>query len=279
MDCTPGVIRDIHVVVPKDDVKMFKDELERVWKERNLPQSLRNRWSVTASRVKVHENGYQEQMLDKMHSDYYVTDANYVLFIDSDTVLARDLTRDQLFDEEGKPYLCFRSVDVCGKDCEFWMERDVRPMLGSGEMMRQEYMCSLGQVYQTGVLSHLRSQASMNLGNEWDAWVHCALSDEGCKRAWLNSEGSQAGFTEFNALGAVLWRDFRSEVHWLDAYGGEHTKLQARPVQSWSWETNQTRVDMQKKKFECLIEKMHDTPFDYNSRIGTCEEVAGLRQS
>jgi len=279
MDCTPGVIRDIHVIVPKEDVKIFKDEFNRVWKERDLPEYLRKRWSVTASKVKVSADGYQEQMLDKIHADFYVTDVNYVMFVDSDTVLARDVTRDQLFDDRGLPYLCFRSVDMCGGDCASWMEKDVRPMLGGGDMIQQEYMCSLGQAYQIGVLSHLRSQTSMNLGSEWDAWVHCALSKDGCKVGWVNAKNPESGFTEFNAIGAVLWRDFRDEVHWLDAYGGDHTKIQARPVQSWSWEKNQTRIEMQKRKFDCLIEKMHDTPFDYNSRTAFCEEAVGLPQS
>ena len=266
--CAPGVIRNIHLVVPDTDTQMFEDELEQIWNRRNLPIELRNRWSVSASRVKIPLNGYQEQMLDKMHSDFY-TDATFVMFIDTDTVLMRDMTKDQVFDPSGVPYMCFRSVAKCGADCAKWMDLNVQPMLGDGQMLAQEYMCCLGQAYPSTVFPHLREQVAEHRGDVWNTFVTAALTQEGAN-PWVDPLDNQKGFTEFNAMGAVLWRDLHDSVHWLDANGPYHLTTQVRPMQTWSYESNQTIIDAQKDKFECVIRRMHETEFDYGVRNREC---------
>merc|ERR1719284_477607 len=140
MQCSLGVIRNVLVVVPEEDVSAFNEKLDAVWQKEQFPEPLRQRWQVMPSKLKVVGDGYQKQMLDKLHADLY-SDAKHFLFLDTDTVLVRDLTREQLFNDVGQPYLCHRSVAKCGKDCEMWMQEHVKPMLGEGEMLEHEFMC------------------------------------------------------------------------------------------------------------------------------------------
>ena len=264
MEKQQEVIRNALFVVPRDDVPLFEKDLDDIFQNRSLPQSLRSRFLVMQSKIKTLK-GYEEQMLDKMHADLY-TDAQYIVFFDTDTVFARDLTRDQLFDPEGRPRLCYRSVKSCGEACEMWMQTKVKFMLGQGDMLDQEYMCTLGQAYTREIFARTREEVEKHNGEEWAGWLHRAQRPEG------SVEESPVPFTEFNALGAILWRDFHDKVHWADSAVGEELDALNRPIQTWSWEKNTTVVEKAMNKFECLISRQHDTEhFNWNTRNIECE--------
>ena len=99
-------------------------------------------------------------MLDKLHADLY-SDAEHFLFLDTDTVLVRDLTREQLFNDVGQPYLCHRSVAKCGKDCEMWMQEHVKPMVGGG----------LGEAFPRYLFAHVRFVVEEHKGAEWHNFI------------------------------------------------------------------------------------------------------------
>jgi len=269
MQCSLGVIRNVLVVVPEDDVPAFNEKLDAVWQKEQFPEPLRPRWQVMPSKVKVVGDGYQEQMLDKLHSDLY-SDAKHFLYLDTDTVLVRDLTREQLFDDAGQPYLCYRSVAKCGKDCEMWMQEHVKPMLGEGEMLDHEFMC-LGEAFPRYLYAHLRSTVEEWKGAEWQKFTSTARASGASPWAEPYNVG---GFTEFNTMGALMWRDFHEQAHWLDT-DTKDLGMMARPLQTWSWEEDEAKRASAKRRFQCIRELQHDTgKFDHNARVVFCNKKA-----
>jgi len=242
-------------------VDVFNDRLNDIFQEFALEPSLRTRWIVTPSKVSV-TDGYQEQMLDKMHADLY-TDAAYVSFLDTDSVLPRDFTPDQQMDAEGRPYLCYRTVEKCGEPCRMWMMDHVRHMVGDGEMLDQEYMCSLGASYPRKMFPRLRSLTEAHQGKEWQDWVADALGS-GAETTW------EKGLTEFNAFGAVLWQDYHDEVHWIDQ-NSVGFDLMVRPLAVWSHVEDASRLAA-RKMLECLIDHQHDGgDYNHNGRVIWCK--------
>jgi len=269
MQCSLGVIRNVLVVVPEEDVSAFNEKLDAVWQKEQFPARLRQRWQVKPSKVKVVGDGYQEQMLDKLHSDLY-SNADHFIYLDTDTVLVRDLTREQLFDDVGQPYLCHRSVAKCGKDCEMWMQEHVKPMVGEGEMLDHEFMC-LGEAFPRYLFAHLRLAVVQKKGAEWHNFTSNARASGASPWA---EPGDVGGFTEFNTMGAVMWRDFHEQPHWLDTDTSD-LDMMARPLQTWSWEEDEAKREAAKRRFECIRDLQHDTEkFDYNSRVVTCDNKA-----
>jgi len=231
----------------------------------------RSRWIVWPSKVHIVDNGYQEQMLDKMHTDLY-SNATAVVYLDTDTVLAQEITREQLFDENDRPYLCYRSTDICGKDCKVWMENFVRPMLGEGEMLHHEYMCRLGQAYPMTVFKAMRDAVASHKGERWESFVRDALTPAGAQ-SWTEKDPAE-GFTEFNCMGAVLWRDYHEHVHWVRIDWME-MGFRTCPQQTWSWETDEGNLKKAHGMFKCLEKTLHDqpldTPFECNKRRSKCQ--------
>jgi hypothetical protein len=253
MACRPGTIRYVHLVVPKKDVPVFTATLDGIFKEFSLTASLRSRWHVTPSRIVVTPDGYQEQMLDKVHADEY-TDADYIAFMDTDSVYPRDFTPDMAFHKDGKPFICYRTVQSCGKACADWMQGHVKNMIGDTEALQNEYMCALGSLYPRKIFSHLRNVTLASFGQPWDEWVRAAHG-EGASTRW------ERGFTEFNTFGALLWRDFHDEMHWVDMNEmGEHAGVHqmVHPNAIWSWEKDPERIRIAKRSLECLIRHQHD---------------------
>jgi len=271
MQCSLGVIRNVLVVVPEDDVPAFNEKLDAIWSREQFPAQLRQRLQVIPSKVKVVNGGYQEQMLDKLHADLY-SDAEHLLYLDTDTVLVRDLTREQLFDDAGQPYLCYRSVAKCGEQCEMWMQGHVKLMLGEGEMLDHEFMC-LGEAFPRYLYAHVRVKVEEHKGAEWHNFTSNARA--GGASPWAEPDGV-GGFTEFNAMGAAMWRDFHDKVHWLNTDTKE-LGMMARPLQTWSWEKDEAKRELAKRRFECIRELQHDfVKFDNNARVVFCNKKVGF---
>jgi len=269
MLCSMGVIRNVLVVVPEADVPAFNEKIDALWNKEQFPGPLRQRWQVMPSKVKVVGDGYQEQMLDKLHADLY-SDAQHFVYLDTDTALVSDLRREQLFDDGGKPYLCYRSASKCGEQCERWMQLHVKLMIGEGEMLDHEFMC-LGEAFPRYLYPHLRVAVVEHKSVEWLSFTTQART--GGASPW-SEPGGEGGFTEFNTMGAVMWRDFHDRAHWLNADMGE-SWIAPRYLQTWSWEKDDQKRDAAKRLFECVRELQHDTEeFDFNRRIVDCNEKA-----
>jgi len=273
--CMSGVVRNAVLVVPPQDARAFTDLLDQIWVARDLEAWLRKRWKILPSLLSIPDDGKQEQVLDKLHADKY-TDARAVVFVDTDTVLAMDLTRQQLFDDEGKPYLCYRPVEDCGAPCENWMQKFVRPMLGEGDFLDYEFMCRLGQAYQTSLFPKLREHVAQVKGAKWTSFVANAFS--GGSEVWSEPDPS-GGFTEFNAMGAFLWQHLHHDVHWIRMDWVE-MGFMACPVQTWSWEKSDAVIEKVQRQFECLLSNQHmeptKSPFFCAQREQVCVDYAGL---
>ena len=164
----------------------------------------------------------------------------------------------------------------------------VGSMIGEGEHLQNEYMCTLLQAYPRKVLGHLRDLMSKNHGEAWDAYLRAAReSADGVPRSLLMKE-PPLQFTEFNAFGATLWRDFHDDVHWVCAPQGCGSfaqpgttkaleyKLQANPIQTWSYEKEESKVAEAMVSFDCLIDAASGVMAapDRNRVIRACRKVA-----
>ena len=89
------------------------ENLDAVWEE-DLPALMRERWRVMPTKVKV-GSGHQEQM-DKLHA-YRYTDAEHIIYVDTDTVVILDVTQEKCLDDVDKPKLCHWRVVKCGEQC------------------------------------------------------------------------------------------------------------------------------------------------------------------
>jgi len=267
MQCSVGVIRNVLLVVPEDDVSAFQEKLKVVWTAHELPKSLFERWHLIPSKTKIIGSGSQEQMLDKMHADLYTNAAHFV-YVDTDTVFMQHLARNQLFDDEGRPFLCVRSVANCDA-CEMSMQGHVKSMLGDGEMLDHDYMC-LGQAYPRFLYQHLREIVQAKKGEPWRNFTSHALHPEnGGGSPWTEDDG----FTEFNAMGAAMWRDFHEKAHWIDSEVDARS-LMVQPLPMWSWEQDEATREQSKKRFECLRRfKQNRDGFDRNARLVKCNRL------
>lgn len=254
------VIRDVLVVVPKSDVPLFKEALRGLWQDYDLPTTFRRRWRVLSSQTNVVGDGRQERMLDNLYADLY-SDAQYFVYLDTDTLLLKDIVRDELFDSDGRPRICFRSVKSC-VDCQIRMHGHVKLMVGNGEMLDHEFNC-MGQAYPRFLYRHLRQVVDEHKGEAWRNFTMCATHNGASP--WTEEHG--LSFHEFGAMGAVLWRDFHDKVSWVDLDEGGLSSMS---------QLTQAR-GMEKRLVDCIRELMHtgsEGRFDRNERINHCSLLA-----
>merc|ERR1712217_81188 len=194
-------------------------------------------------------------MLDKLNADRY-TDADYVIFLDTDTVLWRDLTKDQVMDSEGRTKMCWRNAADAQKEWNTWMAGHVYHMFGWGPQDNAcsglEFMCCLGFAYPAFVFPQIRKSMEAYGGLTWKLWQEQAFSPTGA------GNKGPIPCTDFNAMGYIMCRDFHDKVEWIRSsnYSGMATIVNA--VQAWSWDTNDAEVASAKQQFNCLIEHQHE---------------------
>ena len=75
-------------------------------------------------KLKIIGQGYQEQLLDTLHAEL-CSEHQHSLISDTTTVLARDLTREQVLYDVDLPYLRHRSAATCSEDCQVWLQGGV----------------------------------------------------------------------------------------------------------------------------------------------------------
>jgi hypothetical protein len=210
--------------------------------------------------------GYEEQMLDKLYVDLY-SNASFIMYLDTDTILVSDLTRDQLFDSQGRPHLSWRYAADAGVAWTKWMQGATSYMFGfppeDGNCWGRDFMISLGYAYPRRLLPHLRKEVVLHNGGNgsaWDTWVFQARNGGA---GWKGP----IPFTEFNAMGYILCRDFYDSVNWI--YSNNYTEMVrlAAPYhaqQSTTMTKNPSLLNAEHQKMTCLIQRMNET-YAYNN--------------
>lgn len=144
------------------------------------------------------ENGYLYQQVVKMHADQF-TDAEFIVQIDSDTILTRRTIPEDFIVEHRKPkWLYTPYSSIPGGDGQTWKEPTSKVMMRPVE---HEFMRRFPFCVPAWALPQFRA---------WMWRIH-GMSLETYIMSQPNRE-----FSEYNALGAWLWFYHHDKVHWIN---------------------------------------------------------------
>lgn len=148
----------------------------------------------------VHESGegYMRQQVSKLYADAF-TDAEFMAYLDSDTIWTHPVTPDDLIVDRRKVrWLYTPYSSLTGDESRTWVEP-------TGKVMKQsvgnEFMRRHPLVAPRWALESFR---------QW-MWREHGMSLESYVMAQPNRE-----FSEWNALGAYLWFHHHDKVHWMN---------------------------------------------------------------
>lgn len=139
---------------------------------------------------------YMQQQSDKLHADHF-TDAEFILYQDSDTIFTQPVTPATFIVENRRPvWLYTPYADLGNDESQLWKEVTAkvvrRPV--EKEFMRRHPFC-----------------VSRTMLREFRAWVHRAHGTSVERYVMSQPEHN---FSEFNALGAWLWFFMQTELEW-----------------------------------------------------------------
>lgn len=183
--------RRIFVVVPRGDSQLLSHLTEEHVKE-----------------CPIYADDYLGQQITKMMADTY-SDADYITFWDSDTILTSKLTPSDLI-VDGKPIIYYEPYDKVGREPWQPVVAEVLGWTPEHEFMRRHPFTYPRWLFQD-VRRFLESLHSQSL------------------EKYIISRPYRS-FTEFNVLGAYAWQHHRDKFTWLDPSGGP---VYVRQFRSW----------------------------------------------
>ena len=194
----------VHICIPSDDITMLPAGSEEV--------HLVNRWS----------DDYIGQQNDKLHCDMYCN-APYVLCMDSDCVLTRDLRPEDLF-MQGNPIWLYEAVP---HNQSPWYPITEEAL---GWMPEFEFMRRHPFVFSRSALRDFRAFMFNRHGESLSNWL---------------KKRPKGRFSEFNAFGAWAYRNYHEHFAWMTP-----EEVPCYVMQKWSWGGLNDEI---KKEFEALL--------------------------
>lgn len=183
----------------------------------------KERWIVHHQKL---TDGYIDQQRVKLHADAF-TDADYILYLDSDTVFTKPVTP-ATFIVDGKPIWMMTPFASIGEDAKkAWFAVMTKFM---GKEPQFEFMRRLPFCFPRWLLVELRKFCLEKHGK--------SLAD------YIKAQPGRA-FSEFNVAGAFAYERFRSEFHWIN------TEVDVWPEQivfqshSWSGLTDEVKAKLE----------------------------------
>lgn len=147
----------------------------------------------------IHEkmDGYLDQQSCKLHADSF-TDADYILYTDSDTIFTREITPSDCVDGNRANWLYTPYSSLTGDNAQFWRAVTEKAMKRpvEFEFMRRHPFC-----VPRWALEGLR---------QWFWRVH-GMSLENYIAAQPSKD-----FSEWNIMGAWLWNHHRERINWTN---------------------------------------------------------------
>lgn len=196
----------ITVVVPRRDRALFKKPSEDA-----------------GAKLKVFDEvsgkGHLHHEIIKCRADEYCQDVDYILHIDSDSILREPITPDDYLIGE-KPVILMQAYEdfkTLQPNVLHW-QRATKIALGFEP--EYEFMRQLPLLYPRWLYRKVRDAVEAYVSRPFDIFVlsraHNGLPD----------------FSEFNALGAIAYKNHHAEFEWIDCgkNGYGHQKL----IQFWS---------------------------------------------
>lgn len=186
-----------------------------------LPESSLDRWaasmvpeglSVRLVSCPDFADDYLGQQVSKLYADC-VSDADYILHLDSDCVFVRPVAcwRDLFY--EGKPIHIYRELGI-RPAIDGW-RNSVRNILGINT--EKEFMVTMPAIYPREIYSELRRFVSTLHGQELRDLVLAQRSDQ---------------FSEFSVLGAYAFKHMHEQFAWVEA--GDEALGRWPCLQFWS---------------------------------------------
>lgn len=141
-------------------------------------------------------DGYMQQQSDKMHADHF-TDAEFILWMDSDTIFTRPISTDLVIEDCRRPIWLYTPYSsLTGDDCKLWKPITEKLI---GHQVDNELMRRHPLVAPRWALQGFRE------------WVH-KIHGVTLERYIMNQPAHD--FSEFNALGAWLWFYHPNRIAW-----------------------------------------------------------------
>lgn len=157
--------------------------------------------------TEIREPGYLWQQVCKLYADQH-TDAEYILYMDSDCVFTRPVTPND-FIKDGKPIWLYTPLDKARSDQHVWV-----PVMEKflGKKPEHEFMRRHPFVVQRWMLEEFRKFTQYRHGKSLEDYI-MGEADPG--------NGLALRFSEWNCLGFFLWEFHRDKVNWvLDSDAG-----------------------------------------------------------
>ena len=164
--------------------------------------------------------GYLWQQVCKLHADIYCGNPEYILYMDSDCLLTREVTPDE-FIKDGKPVWLYTPLGDARSDQHVWvpvMERFL------GRKPEHEFMRRHPFIVPRWALEKLREFCLIKHNQTLEDYI-MAQTVPGSPTALV--------FSEWNCLGFFLWTYHREKVHWV-------LDTEAGPACTWQGHTHDT---------------------------------------
>lgn len=170
----------------------------------------------TAEQVYMaHESGdpYMTQQLIKMHADCF-TDAEFIAYMDSDTILTTNVTPDSFIVHCRRPIAYFTPYASLGEKDRIW-QKPTSDFLG--EQVTNEFMRRHPFVIPRKLLSEFRAFCWQQHGHSIESYVRGLGTRD---------------FSEFNAIGAYLFKYHHDKMEWRNT---DEQMGESFVMQSWSY--------------------------------------------
>ncbi len=187
------------VAVPFGEVKEFRDAGIEVVGCESLPRD------------------YVGQQLTKHHADEFcfINEADcWITFLDSDNIFTEPFSLKSLF-VNGRPILLHTPYAMLPPDLP-WKPITEKAM---GFIVHDEYMRRHGMTYSASELKDFRIWFEKARGESIDSYLQKVSGND---------------YSEFNALGAFMWKFRHDNRHWIRTDVQESPKLPLRQGHSWS---------------------------------------------
>lgn len=172
----------------------------------------------------VYKDDYLGQQITKVCADYY-SDAEYIMYGDSDTLFTKELRPEYLF-RGGNPVVLKTSYEKLG-DAVPWKKITEKAM---GFEVEFEFMRRHPFLYHASTLNLLRQHIKKNHGKEISDYI---------------IEQPNRGFSEFNAIGAIADKLQQDKYYFQDTETEPLPPLYVRQFFSWGGITKEVLAEIE----------------------------------
>lgn len=167
------------------------------WNQRSIRRFVSGVNSVVIKDSEKGDDGYLWQQVVKMYADTYCK-ADYILFIDSDTIFTRNVTPGTYL-LEGKPIWMITPIDQAHPNEAHAWRGVMRKFMGKDSEF--EFMRRFPFLVPRWALEAFRGFCVQQHGVELEKYIMAQPYRE---------------FSEFNCLGFYLWEFHRDKFHWIN---------------------------------------------------------------